>query len=200
MVLLPASVIGNPTTFVTGDNAIEIGADSPVQFMPPGEAIDVAELMQQLNGTPTGNWFELQKQVLATQPFSFWKMLKMGSKQTLTTVELLMIKASMAVGTATDVQIAEANGIGAIIKIIDKPEIGVMVEICDLQHSTMQVVLIDQAMMGNWREIVSALLSDYSMPLADYSEAAIKRLIDEAKIPPAPPREMEKPGALTPAR
>jgi hypothetical protein len=201
IVSLPASIVGSASN--TTGNEIGIGADKPfypIMFMPPGKAPDVSDLMLQLTGKSAGSWFELEKLALAAQPFSFLEMLTMGPHKAKTTVSLLVVKASESAAFSTTVQIVETNGVGAIVKILHDQKIAAIVHICDLRHDTLQTVFINKSMLGNLSEIVSALLSDYSMPLADDSDTAIKRLIDEAKIPPAPPRETEEPGALTPAR
>lgn len=205
-ITLPASIIGNPVTVYPDNPAIIIRTDQDeipplILMMPPVKASklgdEMIKSMQQTTDTPIPNFFELQKMTVAAQPFSFLEMLQMRPRKLAERGMLLTMKSIQVLRDSSTVEIMERHGAGALVHTTPSR---ILVEIVDWEHDTMQGVTIFNADVTRAREIVSALLSDYSMPLADDSHAALMHLINEAKIPPAPPRETAEPASLTPAR
>jgi hypothetical protein len=201
VVSLPESVAGEPV--VLNNNMVGISADKPgypIFFMAPvrekSAGADLIKPLEQLTGKPVGNWFEVQKIVFSAQPFTFVEMLMMGRQRIAATTLLLTVK-SMGNNDVAAVQIAEADGIGAVILFNSR---GALVQIFVQRHGTVQTMFVDKAMIGKLPEIVSAVISDYDLRLEDDSEVAIQKLIEKAGIRSAPPREATEPAALTPAR
>jgi uncharacterized protein YbjQ (UPF0145 family) len=88
------------------------------------------------------------------------------------------------------VEIYETRNLGATVQV--KNDGWIVVAVYDLQHETIQGIHIRMRTDAAAHEVVSALLSDYTMPLQDDSDDALRRLIEEAKIPPTPPPDTVK--------